>query len=303
MKSAAMKDLHGIIPYLPSPVEAEGRIATAVLSRLCDDLIDDGVHGLCVLGSAGEFAYLTFEQKVVLVECVVAASAGRVPVIAGVCGASVAQASKEALAFSSLGVDGVVVLLQTYFPLTGAELASFYRGVAESVPQLPVVVYTNPKYMHFDVSIPVFEQLAEVPNILYVKDASGNTGKLLSLVNRFGNRFRLFSASAHVPLFVFELGGVGWMAGPACLVPRQSVLLYELHRAGRHDDALALQMRLWEMNRTFVKYDLVACVKAGLEHLGYAVGDPILPLVSLSGAERAEVCAVVDSLRTLGAGS
>jgi 4-hydroxy-tetrahydrodipicolinate synthase len=300
MKASDMKNLHGIIPYLPSPVDAEGRIATAVLSRLCIDLIEDGVHGLCVLGSAGEFAYLTFEQKIALVECVVAASAGRVPVIAGVYGASVAQASREAFAFSALGIDGIVVLLQTYFPLTGTEMALFYRGVAETVTHLPVVVYTNPKYMHFDVTIPVFELLAEVPNILYVKDASGNTGKLLSMVNHFGNRFSLFSASAHVPLFVLELGGVGWMAGPACLVPRQSVLLYELHQAGNHDDALALQMRLWEMNRTFVKYDLVACVKAGLEHLGYAVGNPIMPLAPLGGAERAEVCTVVDALRALG---
>lgn len=294
-----MKKLFGIIPYLPSPIDDNGKVITSVLSRLCDDLIKDGVHGLCVLGSAGEFSYLSFEQKLTLVNCAVEASASRVPVVAGVCGASTAQAVQEAISFAKLGVDGIVILMQTYFPLTTEEIVSFFRTVAEAVPQLSVGLYSNPKYMHFDLSLTVYEQLSNVPNIRYVKDASGTTGKLLSLVNTFGNRFEIFSASAHIPLFVFQLGGVGWMAGPACLIPRQSVMLYNLYKQGRSDEAFLLQKKLWEMNQLFMKYDLVACVKAGLEHLGYPVGSPIPPLRPLSGPDRDKVNAVMDSIRSI----
>ena len=294
-----MKDLHGIIPYLPSPIDSTGNVLTPVLTRLCESLINDGVHGLCVLGSAGEFAYLSLKQKMTLVKCTVDASLKRVPVVAGVCGTSVAQAVQEAISFSSLGVDGIVILLQLYFPLTVTEMVYYYRTVAESVPELSVVIYINPKYMHFDIPMTVFEQLSDVQNILYVKDASGTTGKLLSFANHFGDRFKIFSASAHVPLFVFELGGVGWMAGPACLVPRQSVMLYELHKQCRYTEALTLQKKMWEMNQLFMKYDLVACVKAGLEHIGYPVGSPIPPLNPLSESDRDKVNAVVDMLRSI----
>ncbi len=294
-----MKDLFGIIPYLPSPIDENGKVITSVLSRLCDDLITEGVHGLCVMGSAGEFSYLSLEQKLTIVTCAIEAAAARVPVVAGVCGTSVAQAVHEATSFAKLGVDGIVILLQTYFPLSTQELVAFYRTVALSVPHVSVVLYTNPKYMHFDLSLTVFEQLSNVPNIRYVKDASGTTGKLLSLVNSFGNRFEIFSASAHIPLFVFQLGGVGWMAGPACLIPRQSVQLYNLHKEGRAQDAYRLQKKLWEMNQLFMKYDLVACVKSGLEHLGYPVGSPIPPLNPLPRLDRDAVIAVVDSIRSI----
>lgn len=294
-----MKDLFGIIPYLPSPIDENGKVITSVLSRLCDDLITEGVHGLCVMGSAGEFSYLSLEQKLTIVTCAIEAAAARVPVVAGVCGTSVALAVHEATSFAKLGVDGIVILLQTYFPLSTQELVAFYRTVALSVPHVSVVLYTNPKYMHFDLSLTVFEQLSNVPNIRYVKDASGTTGKLLSLVNSFGNRFEIFSASAHIPLFVFQLGGVGWMAGPACLIPRQSVQLYNLHKEGRAQDAYRLQKKLWEMNQLFMKYDLVACVKSGLEHLGYPVGSPIPPLNPLPRLDRDAVIAVVDSIRSI----
>ncbi len=91
----------------------------------------------------------------------------------------------------------------------------------------------------------------------------------------------IFSASAHIPLCVMLIGGVGWMAGPACLVPRQSVALYDMARAGRWEEAMAYQARLWELNRVFAQYNLAACIKAGLELQGFAVGAPLPPQAPL----------------------
>jgi 4-hydroxy-tetrahydrodipicolinate synthase len=85
------------------------------------------------------------------------------------------------------------------------------------------------------------------------------------------------------------IGGIGWMAGPACLVPRESVALYDLCRTGRWPEAVALQKRLWPINEVFARFNLAACVKAGLAARGYDVGDPIPPQTPLSREDRATV--------------
>jgi 4-hydroxy-tetrahydrodipicolinate synthase len=109
---------------------------------------------------------------------------------------------------------------------------------------------------------------------------------------------RVFSASAHIPAAVMLIGGVGWMAGPACLVPRQSVRLYEMCRAGRWDEAMSLQRELWHINEAFARFNLAACIKAGLAHLDYPVGDPVPPQTPLRDEERRVVAEALDRLAT-----
>ena len=89
------------------------------------------------------------------------------------------------------------------------------------------------------------------------------------------------------------IGGVGWMAGPACLIPRQSVELYNLCKAARWDEALILQRRLWQLNEAFARYNLAACIKAGLAIQGYEVGDPVSPQAALNASERKTLEAVL----------
>ena len=93
------------------------------------------------------------------------------------------------------------------------------------------------------------------------------------------------------------IGGVGWMAGPACIVPRQSVALYDLCRAGKWAEAMELQRDLWRVNEAFARLNLAACIKAGLQIQGYAVGDPVPPQPSLTAEERESVTRILASLR------
>jgi 4-hydroxy-tetrahydrodipicolinate synthase len=115
-------------------------------------------------------------------------------------------------------------------------------------------------------------------------------------MNRCGDAIRVFSASAHIPAAVMLIGGVGWMAGPACVIPRQSVELYNLCKAKRWDEALALQRRLWRLNEAFARHNLAACIKAGLAIQGYEVGDPTPPQAALTAEERKAVEAVLRDL-------
>ena len=282
-----MSDFHGVFPYLVSPIDAQGRILTDVLAHLCDDLIKAGVHGLTPLGSTGEFAYLTREQRAAVVQTTIEAAAKRVPVIAGVASTATAEAVAQARHYQSLGADGILAILEAYFPLKDAQVESYFRAIADAV-DIPVVLYTNPQFQRSDLSLDMIARLSEHPRIQYIKDASTNTGRLLSIMNR-APRMKVFSASAHIPAAVMLIGGVGWMAGPACIVPRQSVQLYDLCRAEKWPQAMALQRELWRINEAFARFNLAACIKAGLQIQGYAVGDPVPPQAALTAAERKAV--------------
>lgn len=279
---------HGVFPYLVSPIDDAGKVKTAVLERLVDHVIGKGVHGLTPLGSTGEFAYLDWQQRRAVVETVVRAAGGRVPVVAGVAATTTAEAVRQARAFEAMGVDGILAVMEAYFPVPDAGVEAYFRAIAEAV-SCPVVLYTNPQFQRSDLTIPVIERLAEVDNILYLKDASTNTGRLLSIIGRVGDKLRIFAASSHIPACVMMIGGVGWMAGPACLIPEASVKLYDLCRAGAWAEAMELQRRLWQVNQAFAKYSLAACVKGGLELMGFEVGPPLAPQPALTPEGRDDV--------------
>jgi len=278
-----MKDpaFHGVFPYLVSPIDAGGEVKADVLTRLCGDLVAAGVHGLTPLGSTGEFAYLSWAQRRRIVEVVVAAAQGRVPVVAGVASTTIADAVAQAREFERLGCSGILAILEAYFPLTDDGVFEYFRSIAQSV-SVPIVLYTNPTFQRSDLSLAVIEKLSHVPNIRYIKDASSNTGRLLSIIDRVEGRMQVFAASAHIPACVMLIGGVGWMAGPACVAPRRSVELYDLCRRNDWDGAMRLQHPLWRLNQAFAKYNLAACIKGGLELQGYAVGAPLPPQAPLS---------------------
>ena len=289
-----MTKFHGVYPYLVSPVDAQGRVKTDVLGKLSADLIDAGVHGLTPLGSTGEFAYLTREQRDAVVKTTIEAAHKRVPVIAGVASTSTADAVEQAKRYQGFGADGILAILEAYFPLKDAQIEAYFRAIADAV-DTPVVLYTNPNFQRSDLTLDVIARLATHPRIQAIKDASTNTGRLLSIMNR-APQINVFSASAHIPAAVMMIGGVGWMAGPACIVPRQSVKLYDLCRAEKWPEAMKLQREMWRINEAFAKFNLAACIKAGLQIQGYDVGDPVPPQQPLSAEDRKVVEGLLASL-------
>ena len=289
-------EFKGVFPYLVSPVDAAGKVKTKVLEALVEHLIEAGVHGLTPLGSTGEFAYLDTEQRLEIVDCVVRAARKRVPVVAGVAATTTKGAVELASEMVRLGADGVLAILEAYFPIPESGVEAYFRAIADAVP-CPVVLYTNPQFQRSDLSLKVIKRLSDVENIGYIKDASTNTGRLLSILNETQGRMKVFAASAHIPACVMLIGGVGWMAGPACIVPRQSVALYEHAKRGEWDKAMALQRELWSVNEAFARYALAACIKGALELQGFAVGDPLPPQAPLDEDGRREVAKVLARLK------
>jgi 4-hydroxy-tetrahydrodipicolinate synthase len=288
-------ELKGVFPYLVSPIDANGRVKKDVLKALVEHLIEAGVHGLTPLGSTGEFAYLDTGQRLEIVDCVVRAARGRVPVVAGVAATTTAGAVELAKNVVSLGADGVLAILEAYFPISEKGVEAYFTAIAEAVP-CPIVLYTNPQFQRSDLTLSVIKRLSRVDNIRYIKDASTNTGRLLSILNETEGRMKVFAASAHIPACVMLIGGVGWMAGPACIIPRESVALYDLAQSGKWEEAMGLQRKLWAVNEAFAKYALAACIKGALELQGFPVGDPLPPQAPLSAEGREELRIVLQRI-------
>ncbi len=297
----AQSAFHGVFPYLVSPIDASGKVKDEVLQSLCEYLIAAGVHGLTPLGSTGEFPYLSWPQRRRIVEVVVEAARGRVPVVAGVAATTTAEAVAQAQQFERFGCDGILAILESYFPISDDGVFAYFKAVADAV-SVPIVLYTNPNFQRSDLSLPIIERLSRIANISYIKDASSNTGRLLTIISRVEGRMKVFAASAHIPACVMLIGGVGWMSGPACLAPRQSIELYECCRRGEWDAAMDLQRRLWNLNQAFAKYNLAACIKGGLELQGYAVGPPLPPQSPLSPEGIEEVKRALAAIGVLSAG-
>ncbi len=159
-----MPELHGVFPYLVSPVDEAGKVKTKVLARLCDDLIEAGVHGLTPLGSTGEFAYLDRAPRRQVVETVVEAARGRVPVVAGVASTTTADAVAQAREWEGLGADGILAVMEAYFPVGDESVVAYFTAIAKAV-KLPVVLYTNPNFQRSDLSLAAIARHAKVPNI------------------------------------------------------------------------------------------------------------------------------------------
>ncbi|MCE9733206.1 dihydrodipicolinate synthase family protein [Pectobacterium sp. IFB5596] len=294
-----MNAFSGVFPYLVSPVRPDGQVDKPVLAQLTEHLIQCGVHGVVPLGSTGEFAYLSAAQRLDVVKTVIETTAGRVPVIAGVASTTIQDVVEQTKRYVELGADGILAVLEAYFPLKDEGVEQYFRAIAEAAQGKPVVLYTNPQFQRSDLSLPVIERLSHVSNILYIKDASTNTGRLLSIIERTRGRMEVFSASAHIPACVMLIGGVGWMAGPACIVPKQSLALYEAARAGDWNRAMELQRPLWRINEIFARYSIAGCIKAALQLQGFAVGDPLLPQQPLDEKARKEIADVLASVGAL----
>ena len=242
-------------------------------------LIGAGVHGLIPLGSTGEFYALSPQERRDVLKTVIQAAAGRVPVVAGVnAGATreVVQYSREA---EALGAAGVLVAPPYYSLPRPDELLEHIRLVDRAVG-IPIMLYNYPGRTGVDMKPEVLERLAELKNVRYVKESTGETARISEIIRRCGDRLQVFCGCDSVVLESFVLGAVGWVAGIANICAAEHVRLYELLRVQR----LRGRPRVFLPPATAVsliessgKYTQL--VKAGAGLAGRDAGPPRRPLL------------------------
>ncbi|MGW0686164.1 dihydrodipicolinate synthase family protein [Streptomyces sp. NPDC002754] len=248
--------LRGVVPPVCTPLDAQGDIDTASLSRLVEHLIDGGVHGLFALGSTSEVAYLTDAQRATVLETVVRAAAGRVPVLAGVIDTTTPRVLDHAAKAAELGADGLVATAPFYTRTHPLEIARHFRRIRASV-DLPLFAYDLPVSVHSKLSAALLRELAQDGTLAGVKDSSGDEGGLRRLIVELGGRdgrttgpapdFSILTGSELTVDAVLLAGVDGVVPGIGNVDPAAYVRLYEAARAGDWDLAAKEQERLVEL--------------------------------------------------------
>ena len=212
MKPKALKStFHGVFAALVTPMKANEQIDHAKLAAFTDHLIGQGVHGLIPLGSTGEYYALSAEERERVIRTTLEATAGRVPVVAG----TNAGATRDVIAFArqaeALGCAGVLLAAPYYSLPRPEELLVHFRAVSDAIG-IPIMLYNYPGRTGVDMSPEFIERLAELKNLRYVKESTGEMSRITELLRRCGDRLGVFCGCDTIALESFMVGAIGWWA-------------------------------------------------------------------------------------------
>lgn len=280
--------LSGIYPPLPTFFDEQEELDLATLQRHIDHLAGSGIAGYVLMGSNGEAAHLTTQERIRVIETARQVAGTREQIIAG-CGEQSSRATIENTCLAAgAGADMALVLPPFYFRsrMDTRALIAHYRAIADNSP-LPIVIYNMPgNTAGLDLDAATICTLAEHPNILGVKDSAGNMAKLAQIVANAPARFRVLAGSAGYLLPALTIGAVGAVAALANVFPRQVCRLQELFNAGQLEEARILQARLVPANTAVTATYNVSGLKAALELTAGYGGRPRSPLQPLTHEER-----------------
>jgi 4-hydroxy-tetrahydrodipicolinate synthase len=292
-------DLTGAVLPIITPFTADDELDLPGLHTLVDWWITEGVGGLIVAGSAGEFLQLTEDEYDAAVSATVQATAGRVPVLAGVTHDSTRHAIRRAKAARAAGVDGVMLAPPFYTKVQEAALEDHFRVIAAAADR-PVMIYNNPFTTGVDLSPSFLAHLAKTePRFEAVKDTTWNVQRVIEIQQLSEGRM-----AVHAGLLGYEsilLGAAGWVSIPGLVAPRLASELCEAAAAGDRTRAAECHRRIFPLMKIEEDTDkYVEIPKAALALMGRAGGAPRPPRQPLQGAELERLTGILEQLELIG---
>jgi 1-pyrroline-4-hydroxy-2-carboxylate deaminase len=284
----------GVFPAVTSKFHADETLDFEAMRKHFGFLIDNGVHGLVTCGSLGEASTLTLEEKLAVTRCAVEVSGGRIPVLANVSETSTREALRFIKAAVDLGVDGFMLMPSLIYVADAREAMQSIRTMAEAAAK-PCMIYNNPVAYRVDLKPEHMAELADCPWLVAIKESSDDIRRVTDLRNKLGDRYQLFIGVDDLSFEALALGADGLLAGLVTAFPRETVALYDLMKAGKWQEALALYQWFTPLLHLDVSTKLVQNIKlaetlagVGNEH----VRRPRLPLV---GAERERCAGIIEA--------
>lgn len=284
----------GVFPAVTTKMKQDGSLDLPALQASIERLVTGGVSGVIVLPMLGENASLTMAERESVIRAAVETARGRVPVLSGLAEVSTNQAKASARLYGSFGAQGLMA-----FPSLGGyktdhrETVAWYKEIASV--GLPVMIYNNPIAYGVDVTPAILADLVDTPEIVCIKEESGDIRRVTDLYNAHGNRFLVFCGVDDLILESMVLGATGWVSGMTNAWPVESVELFNLCCAGRFDEARALYRILTPAYHLDTHVKLVQYIKLA-ENLVYGAPEwvraPRLPLI---GTERDHVVNTVKA--------
>lgn len=288
-----MFKLHGIYAPIPAPFENE-ELALDRLAQNMDYWLESKISGIVALGSNGEFVVLSPEEKRALISAVCKLCAGKKPVVAGTGCESTKETIELTKYAADAGASAALVLSPNYYKraMTDEINKRFYLDVADASP-IPLVLYNMPGNSTINLSAKLVTELSQHPNIMGVKDSSGNIVQIAEIIHSTSSDFVVFAGSASFLYPSLALGATGGTLALANVLPNECAEVQELVEAGKHEEARKLQLRLLDINHAVTARWGVPGLKAALEILGLYGGEPRKPLLPLGQKERSELAEIL----------
>ncbi len=281
--------LGGVFPPIPTPFDADGNLLLDKLKANIALWNKTGLHGYVVLGSNGEAVMLTDSEKAALWQAAREAIPRDKLFLVGAGVESTRNCIALAKRAAELGADAAMFVTPSYYKsqMNATSLINHYRVIADASP-IPTIIYNMPGATGIDIDAATVIALAQHPNIIGVKDSSGNVAKLGDIIRAVRPDFSVIAGSGGCFYPALCIGAKGAVAALANVAPRECLAIYDAFRAGRHDEARALQLKMIPMNAAVTTRWNIPGLKAALEELnqGYYGGAPRLPLRPLGDDDR-----------------
>lgn len=283
----------GVFPAITTKFRSDASLDLDAIAAHCEFQINNGVHGLVVAGSLGENGVLSTAEKLEVLQAALSASGGRVPVLLTVAETTTAAARGLVKAGAQQGADGFMLLPPMRYVSDRRETLQYLRSVAKSAER-PIMIYNNPVAYGVDVTPEMFAELADEPAFAAIKESSDNIRRVTDIINRVGDRYRLFCGVDNLALESLLLGSDGWLAGLVCAFPRETVAIYHLAKAGRIEEARAIYRWFMPLLHLDVSTKLVQNIKLAEARVGVGTETVREPRLPLAGEERERVLKIID---------
>ena len=294
-----MEAMKGTFAVLITPMTANQEVDLEGLKKNIDWMIEEGIPGICVCGSTGEFPSLTKEERLAIAETAVKHVNGRIKCLVGTAAETTAETIFYSKHAEEIGADGIMIINPYYCLPTYDELFAHYKAISEIV-SIPVMVYNNPAHTGVDMKPELLARIGTLDNIEYVKDASGDLRRVPDLIRLTKGKVNVFCGGEDLSLHNFMLGATGWICVCANIVPRQAQRLYELVRDGKLEEAGELFEKLYPLlDMLENRPKAIQKVKTSLNLMGRPAGPARLPRGPLNEEEEAELVNVLKSLELI----
>lgn len=286
-------DWKGIYPAVTTKFSDGDNLDLQTFELNINAQLEAGVDGIILGGTLGEASSLREEEKDILVRETVRIVDGKVPVVMNIAEQTTTGAIVAAEKAKANGASGLMMLPPMRYKATDQETVTYYKAVAEST-DLPIMVYNNPVDYKIEVTLDMFEELAACENIQAVKESTRDISNITRMINRFGDRFSILSGVDTLALESLFMGANGWVAGLVCAFPKETVAIYRLVKAGRHQEAVDIYRWFLPLLELDINPQLVQNIKMAEVATGIGTENVRAPRLPLVGEERARVQRIID---------
>jgi 4-hydroxy-tetrahydrodipicolinate synthase len=281
----------GVFPAVTTKFTEDDRLDHAEMERCFALQMEAGCDGIIVAGSLGEGPMLSHDEKLEVMATARKVAAGK-PVLMTVNEAATREGAALAMRAAKAGADGLMVVPSPIYHTNPQETVATLKAVA-AAGGLPVMIYSNRLAYRVDVTVDVMEELAPDPLFVAVKESSDDIRRSTEIINRFGNRFDLFTGVDNLAFEALSVGAIGWVAGLVTAFPRETVAIYQLMKQGRREEALSIYRWFRPLLDLDVSTYLVQNIKLAEVH-AIGTNDRVrMPRLPLSGERRATVEKIV----------